>query len=187
MAHLRVFSPDGPQSVERVYPLERNEVVIGRDPGCDLVLQGIGASRRHAFIQRAATGWMLLDQGSANGTFVQGQRVASHGLRNGDTLQMGDSRLVFVDGPAAMPGSRCSQCGAPAAPGTRFCGACGQSLAEPTPSPKKQRGGCLWFAGCGCLLVVLLMAGLAAFVLWRAGGLDGLTRRSIHTPQIQPR
>jgi hypothetical protein len=187
MAHLRVFSPDGPQSVERAFPLERNEVVIGRDPGCDLVLQGIGASRRHAFIQRTATGWMLVDQGSANGTLVQGQRVSSQGLRNGDTIQMGDSRLVFVEGPQASGEARCTRCSAPVAPGTRFCPGCGAPLGGAAPPPSKKRGGCLWFAGCGCLLVVALVAGLAAFILWRAGGIDGLTRRSIHTPRIQPR
>ena len=39
----------------------------------------------------------------------------------------------------------------------------------------------------GCLLAVVLGTGLAAFVLWRAGGIDGLTRRSIHAPVTQPR
>lgn len=185
MAHLRVFSPDGPQSAERVFPLERNEVVIGRDLGCDLVLQGIGASRRHAFIQRTPTGWMVLDQSSANGTFVQGQRVTSHGLNHGDSLQMGDSRLIFMEGPPTGPGARCSRCGAAAAPGTRFCSSCGQPLAGAAPV-KQSRAGCLWFAGCGCLLAVVLVAGLAAFLLWRAGGIEGLTRRSIHVPRAQP-
>lgn len=196
MAQLRVFSPDGPQAQGQVVPLLRDQLVIGRDPGCDLVLQGAGASRRHLQLTRGPAGWTLLDLGSANGTLVQGQRVQSHPLRHGDAIQLGDSRLVFEDAPVPgvpaaspmapppPPALRCSRCGAPSAPGSRFCGGCGQPLAgPPPPAPKKKRGGCLWLAGCGCLLAVLLLGALTAFILWRAGGLEGLTRRSIHLPQ----
>lgn len=197
MAQLRVFSPDGPQAQGQVVPLLREQLVIGRDPGCDLVLQGAGASRRHLQLTRGPAGWTLLDLGSANGTLVQGQRVQSHPLRHGDTIQLGDSRLVFEDAP--VPGAsspppppappppaapRCSRCGAPSAPGNRFCGGCGLPLSgPPAAAPRKKRGGCLWLAGCGCLLALLLLAGLAAFILWRAGGLEGLNRRSIHLPR----
>lgn len=187
MAHLRVFSPDGPMAGESIFPLEQEQIVIGRDPGCDLVLQGVGASRRHAIIQWAAAGWMLVDQGSANGTLVQGQRVANHELRNGDTVQMGDSRLVFEDGSTVSPVPQwiwCSRCGAPAASGTWICAACGQSFAGTTPTPEKEGGRGRWYAGCGCLLAVMAVVGLAAFILWRAGGVEGLTRRSIRAPRI---
>jgi len=183
MAHLSVFSPDGPHVVEILFPLEKEQVVIGRDPGCDLVLGGVGASRRHALIQWLGSGWMLVDQGSANGTLVQGQRITTHNLRNGDTLQMGDSRLVFVDGPDQSQVPQwiwCSHCGAAAAPGTWACEACGQVFGGAhVAAPKKKGGGCLWFGGCGCLGVLLLIAGLVIFILWRAGGIEGLTRRSI--------
>jgi len=189
MAHLRVFSPDGPQAVEGIFQLEQDQIVIGRDPGCDLVLRGTGASRRHVLIQWTGSGWMLLDQGSANGTIVQGQRITTHNLRSGDTLQLGDSRLVFVDGPDESQVPQwiwCSRCGAPAAPGTWVCAACGQTFGgPPAPALKKKGGGCLWFAGCGCLGVALLVAGLVAFILWRAGGVEGLTRRSIPSPRAR--
>lgn len=196
MAQLRVYSPDGPHAVAVDFPLTGDQLVIGRDPGCDVVLQGAGASRRHLQLRRGPEGWTLLDLGSANGTLVQGQRVQSHPLRHGDTIQLGDSRLVFEDAsvtgappvsPMAPPppaAPRCSRCGASSAPGSRFCGGCGQPLAgPPPPAPRKKRGGCLWLAGCGCLLALLLLAGLAAFILWRAGGIDGLTQRSIHLPR----
>lgn len=187
MAHLRVFTQEGAEARENLFPLELDQVVIGRDPACDLVLQGIGASRRHAVIQRTASGWLVVDQGGANGTLVQGQRIASHELRNGDTLQMGNSSMVFVDESAAAPVPQwiwCSRCGAPAPLGTWVCAACGQPFAAPAPARQNQgRGGCLWIAAGGCLLVVLLLVGLVAFILWRAGGIEGLTRRSIRPPR----
>jgi len=193
MAQLRVFSPDGPQAVERLFPLERDTVVIGREPGCDLVLQGTGASRRHAVLKLTAEGWLLVDQGSANGTLVLGQRVDSHRLRHGDSVRMGDSRMVFEDGPGAADAPRCGRCGATAAAGQHFCSTCGAALAvppAPRPSPRpppapRKRGGCLGCLGCGCLLLVLLVAALATFILWRAGGIEGLTRRSIHTLRLE--
>jgi hypothetical protein len=145
-------------------------------------------------VQRTPAGWLLVDQGSANGTLVRGQRVASHALRHGDSVQMGDSRVVFLEdaGPEAAPSApRCGRCGATAPPGQRFCGTCGAALAAPMPPPPppphpappapRKRGGCLGCLGCGCLALVLLIAGLAAFILWRAGGVEGLTRRSIST------
>lgn len=198
MAKLRVFSPDRPGAAERDFPLHGTPVSIGRDPGCDLVLEGLGASRRHALLQPSAGGWTLQDLGSANGTLVEGQPIGLLGLQHGDTIRMGDSRLVFEDLapalPAAVPvanpaSAPCPACGAPVAPGVRFCGACGRPLGPAPPSPRAPRGkgcGCAWASGCGCLLLFLLLGGLAAFVLWRAGGLEGLTRRSIHTPRVQP-
>ncbi|MBL0210170.1 MAG: FHA domain-containing protein [Holophagaceae bacterium] len=186
MAHLRVFTQDGAEARESLFQLERDQVLIGRDPACDLVLQGIGASRRHAVIQRTATGWLVVDQGGANGTLVQGQRIASHELRNGDTLQMGNSSLVFEDEPAETAAPQwiwCARCGAPAPLGTWACAGCGQPFDGPPQArqsrEKQGRGGCLWIAAGGCLLALLLVAGLVAFVLWRAGGIEGLTRRSI--------
>ncbi|WP_326596060.1 DUF1707 and FHA domain-containing protein [Streptomyces sp. NBC_01803] len=49
---------------------------IGRAPGCGLRLSHAGVSRHHATLRGTGTGWLLTDLGSANGTWVNGHRVA---------------------------------------------------------------------------------------------------------------
>ena len=64
-----------------------NDVVVPLDPS---------VSRLHAVIERYPTGFSVRDLGSANGTFVNGERVmGERRLRTGDEIRLGDSRLVF--------------------------------------------------------------------------------------------
>lgn len=67
--------------------------VLGRERGCDVVVEGKGVSRRHAIIQPAEGSYVLTDQ-SSNGTRVNGTRVtAAHPLRPGDVITIGTSEL----------------------------------------------------------------------------------------------
>lgn len=78
--------------------IEVGEVLtIGRSPGNGLVLDDQQASRRHAEIRRLGSGrYALQDAGSANGTWVNGRRLAASGeLRNGDVISIGNARLRF--------------------------------------------------------------------------------------------
>lgn len=68
---------------------------IGRDPRNELVLSDDRVSRNHAQIRQEAGGYVIYDQGSTNGTFVNGQQVASQVLRDGDEIRIGDTRLIF--------------------------------------------------------------------------------------------
>src|ERR1700733_15231733 len=70
---------------------------IGRSEGNAIVLRDDAASRRHAIIQRADMGELyLLDLGSRNGTFVNGQRVNTPiVLKDKDEITIGDYRLIF--------------------------------------------------------------------------------------------
>ncbi|MCB8942759.1 MAG: protein kinase [Ardenticatenaceae bacterium] len=54
------------------YSLSRQIVTIGRDENNDIVLQGDSVTRRHAQLERTATGWQVRDLGSKNGTFLDG-------------------------------------------------------------------------------------------------------------------
>jgi FHA domain len=84
MANLRLIPGSGP-------PIEvaKDEALVGRDPGCDVVVADGSVSRRHAKIQRRGEGFTVVDQGSANGTFIDSQRVAEVTLRNGQELRFG--------------------------------------------------------------------------------------------------
>lgn len=75
--------------------LDRAEVAIGRE-GCDVTLPSILVSRRHAVVRALADGGHeLRDAGSANGTFVNGQRVEAKRLAAGDVIQVGAFKLVY--------------------------------------------------------------------------------------------
>src|SRR5687768_3645065 len=86
MAVLRLVPSQGPP-----IPLEitQDVAVVGREPTCDLVVSDGSVSRKHATIERRGNGWAVVDQGSANGTFVDSQRVTELELRNGQELRFG--------------------------------------------------------------------------------------------------
>lgn len=70
--------------------------VIGRSAESDLPLvQDSTVSRRHASVIRQEGGYLIRDEGSSNGTFVNGQRVTEQLLRPGDEIQVGSTRIRF--------------------------------------------------------------------------------------------
>ncbi len=73
----------------------RPPIVIGRGLDADLRLEDPHASRRHARIEPDGPGWAIHDAGSANGTFVNGERVEERRLRDGDLIDVGAYRLVY--------------------------------------------------------------------------------------------
>lgn len=82
-------------------------LVLGRDGGCDVVLDDDKASRRHATVTPRADGTVEVeDLGSTNGTYVDGQRIGARTtLRAGSTLTIGDTALAATDG-APSEGAR---------------------------------------------------------------------------------
>lgn len=81
---------------EQAFPLEHRTATIGRHADNDIVLAGPTVSARHATIRRESVGVVLEDEGSLNGTFVNGQLVQQHLLEAGDQIQVGPHLLVFV-------------------------------------------------------------------------------------------
>ena len=70
---------------------------IGRGEGNVLVIPDISVSRLHSRVEKQADRWVVLDQGSGNGTRVNGTAVTRYPLRHGDEIEMGDTRLKFVE------------------------------------------------------------------------------------------
>lgn len=93
---LRVVEGAGQGSV---LVLHRAVYTLGRREGCDLVLPDPRVSREHARVERDASGTELVDLGSTNGTFVNGQRVGRCRLRNGDRIRLGGVLLEYVETP----------------------------------------------------------------------------------------
>ena len=69
---------------------------IGRSPDCDIFLDDVTVSRRHAVLIRRDDIFVIEDQGSLNGTFVNRRRIESAELADGDELQIGKYRLTFL-------------------------------------------------------------------------------------------
>jgi pSer/pThr/pTyr-binding forkhead associated (FHA) protein len=74
-------------------------ISIGRDEDCDIVLEGETVSRTHCEIVRWGAAYILRD-GSRNGTFINGERVASAQLKNGDRIRVGQN-IMLVHLPLA--------------------------------------------------------------------------------------
>src|SRR5262245_50211376 len=101
------------------FPLGEAPLWLGRNPDNTVVLSGGRASRRHAEIRRDGAGYVLSDLGSANGTFVNGQRLtAPHRLRPGTTIEIGDDAFRFEAPPAATDATIVAAPAPPVAPPT---------------------------------------------------------------------
>ena len=81
------------------FALEDGPTTIGRSPECGIFLDDVTVSRRHAEFHREGGIFTVRDVGSLNGTYVNRERVESATLSNGDEVQIGKFRLVFLAGP----------------------------------------------------------------------------------------
>ena len=70
--------------------------VIGRANNCDLVLDNPLVSREHAVLEAVAESIALRDLRSHNGTYLNGRRIESAALRNGDEIRVGDAQIRFL-------------------------------------------------------------------------------------------
>jgi len=76
-------------------PLGENLVTIGRRGESTIVLADPNVSRNHAEIRPHGNGWVLVDLGSTNGTRVNGVRISSHELTEGDEVAFGNTLVTF--------------------------------------------------------------------------------------------
>ena len=84
------------------YPLLGSLTTLGRDEAADIVIDDPGVSRRHSEIRVTTDGPHLVtsirDLNSTNGTFVNGERVSSQRLQDGDRLTIGRTSATFRAG-----------------------------------------------------------------------------------------
>ncbi|HHQ47938.1 MAG TPA: FHA domain-containing protein [Acidobacteria bacterium] len=80
------------------YPVTGSETTLGRDPDNDIALSGKKISKHHAVIALVEDGYEIRDLGSTAGTLVNGVQISSWRLSNGDSVQLGDVVLVFMEG-----------------------------------------------------------------------------------------
>ena len=94
-AEVTVYSPLLGSALRQ--PLKAGTISIGRASECTIPIKDRYLSRRHAEIVSAQNGsWLLKDLGSANGTYLNGERVERDTtLREGDRIRLGDTEIVF--------------------------------------------------------------------------------------------
>jgi hypothetical protein len=131
---------DRPDGGRQVFPLSPGDATIGRDAGNAVCIESHYVSKHHAIGRLTPQGFLLTDLGSSNGTFVNGQQVTTALLRNGDTVDFGQERLMFADGPPPVR--------------------------PPAAARRNSRPVVLALAGGVCLLAVVLVA----FLLMRGSG-----------------
>jgi hypothetical protein len=78
------------------FPLERTQTTIGRTPDCDIFLDDVTVSRRHAIVAKGPGTFTIEDLGSLNGTFLNRHRIERAELGHGDEVQIGKYRLIFL-------------------------------------------------------------------------------------------
>ena len=87
----------GPNSGSR-YALDEPLVTAGRHPDSIIFLDDITVSRRHAEVRQTEEGYQVADVGSLNGTYLNRERVETAMLHDGDELQIGTFKLLFLAG-----------------------------------------------------------------------------------------
>ena len=98
---------------QRIVPINKELLCIGRRTESDLRLVGSDVSREHAEIVKQNGDWILRDKGSRYGTYVNGEAVTEHKLTHGDRVQFGRASgadVVFLtgEGPAHTDRSHAS-------------------------------------------------------------------------------
>ncbi|MBZ4015784.1 ABC transporter ATP-binding protein [Streptomyces purpurogeneiscleroticus] len=111
---------------------------LGRDPQGDVVLDDARVSWRHATVRWGGRSWVIEDQGSTNGTYVQGQRIHQMEIGPGSAVHLGnatDGPRLTLSGTAAAAAAPDAYAAQPAAPAQQ--GAPGWAGAQQQPAPQQ--------------------------------------------------
>jgi pSer/pThr/pTyr-binding forkhead associated (FHA) protein len=83
-------------SVTKEYETDQNEIIIGRDPGCDIQIDNIAVSREHARIVKGPNDYLIEDLNSSNGIFINGRKINKKFLKTGEEIMIGKYSLEIV-------------------------------------------------------------------------------------------
>jgi hypothetical protein len=101
LADLRIEGPalvvrSGGGRAGETFALESDRISVGRAPECEVFLDDVTVSRKHAVISRGPDSYTIEDEGSLNGTYVNRRRVETADLEDGDEVQIGKYKLTFL-------------------------------------------------------------------------------------------
>ena len=100
MLRIVVEPADGEKSEVPV----KDIMTLGRRKQCDVVITDSAVSRHHATIELVDGAYVLRDEGSSNGTMLNGERISEQKLRDGDKITIGETVMTFkMEEPAPAP------------------------------------------------------------------------------------
>lgn len=148
------------------FSLEGDQLVIGRDSSSGVAINDAEVSRKHARMTFQGGKYVLEDLGSTNGTFVNGQRLASPTvLKSGDVVSLGEQIVLMYEALSSDPGATAvvSRKNVPAsAPAPAAAPApAPQQYYTPSVAPAKKNNMLPIFIGVGALVLICVCA--AAF------------------------
>jgi serine/threonine protein kinase len=135
ISELLILERDG---ASRRFALSQDLITIGRSPHCDIAFPATkSVSRQHAALRKSGNRWALMDLGSRQGTFVNGETLRGEAtVRDGDRIQIGEITLIAVGEEQERPESAKSAPAPPAStqavlffPGQKMR----VSITDPTP------------------------------------------------------
>ena len=101
MAKVTVLFNNQPQAE---YNLEKDEHRVGRAADCDIVVDNMGVSRHHCSFVKEGDNWIVVDQGSNNGTFLNGKRIdGRQQINNKERVVLGKHSLEYDAHGSADP------------------------------------------------------------------------------------
>jgi pSer/pThr/pTyr-binding forkhead associated (FHA) protein len=188
-AQYRLIVRQGPLPGQ-IFELNKDEVNIGRDISNDFVINDAEVSRKHARLTMEGDQYKIEDLNSTNGTYIDGQRlIGPHMMAIGEVIMFGDNVGVIYDGETY------TRCNHRSVPGNTPVAAIPvpaesykppevmvypipqetlEELEQEPPAESGKKPINTWLlAGCGCLVVILLI--FIALILfidqpWNPGG-----------------
>jgi pSer/pThr/pTyr-binding forkhead associated (FHA) protein len=89
----------------QVYQLSQRQTLVGRSRRCTIVLESRLASREHCVLERSGAALTLIELGSKNGTWVNGERVSRRRqLATGDEIRIGSDHLEVIENARPVEG-----------------------------------------------------------------------------------
>lgn len=155
------------------FSLEGDQLVIGRDSSSQVAINDAEVSRKHARLTFQGGKYVLEDLGSTNGTFVNGQRLASPiVLKSGDVVSLGEQIVLMFEALSSDPGatvaaSRKSFPSAPPAPipaPAPTPAPAPQQYYTPSVTPAKKNNSLPIFIGVGVLLLICVCVGALWYI-----------------------
>jgi predicted component of type VI protein secretion system len=192
-AQYRLVVRQGPIPGQ-IFDLNKNEISIGRDIANDFVINDAEVSRKHARLIMEGDRYKIEDLNSTNGTYIDGQRlIGPHLMSIGEIIMLGDNVGVVYDGEPATPDITVQSAvdlgstpvaAIPAPPEESYMPpeVTVYPMPQPLPAdiepetplePGKKPVNTWLLAGCGCLVVILLLI-IAVIIFidqpWNQGG-----------------
>jgi pSer/pThr/pTyr-binding forkhead associated (FHA) protein len=97
MAEFQFVMRSGP-TPGKIYPIEGNELTVGRESNNSIAINDAEVSRKHARLEKRGTSYVIQDLGSTNGTFVNGVRISGIQVLNaGDEVSFGENILLMYE------------------------------------------------------------------------------------------